>query len=172
MPGAARCGEPPPDSRTDERQAQLVSFVVSRVGAGVPLLPSVASQAALYRPSAAAAFRISLILSQLDLSSFFRPMPYGSVLNGLPTTLSLPANCDCAAYPARMMSSLVTASTEPWASASTHLEYESNSCRAAFGCSVWIRLAGVEPVTEQTFLPSREYGPVKLTFFLRSSLMV
>src|SRR6266540_3761837 len=66
MPGAARCGEPPPDSRTDERQAQLVSFVVSRVGAGVPLLPSVASQAALYRPSAAAAFRISLILSQLD----------------------------------------------------------------------------------------------------------
>src|SRR6266545_1999888 len=143
MPGAARCGEPPPDSRTDERQAQLVSFVVSRVGAGVPLLPSVASQAALYRPSAAAAFRISLILSQLDLSSFFRPMPYGSVLNGLPTTLSLPANCDCAAYPARMMSSVVTASTEPWASASTHLEYESNSCRAAFGCSVWIRLAGV-----------------------------
>src|SRR6266511_2629297 len=133
---------------------------------------SVASQAALYRPSAAAAFRISLILSQLDLSSFFRPMPYGSVLNGLPTTLSLPANCDCAAYPARMMSSVVTASTEPWASASTHLEYESNSCRAAFGCSVWIRLAGVEPVTEQTFLPSREYGPVKLTFFLRSSLMV
>ncbi len=101
-----------------------------------------------------------MIFSQLDLSSFFSPMPYGSLLNGLPTTLNLPANWDCAAYPARMMSSVVTASTLPWLNASTHLEYASNSCSFAFGWSVWIRLAGVDPVTEQTFLSSRLSGPV------------
>jgi hypothetical protein len=54
---------------------------------------------------------MSLILLQPAVSVFFSPMPYGSVLNFLPTTLNLPAYCGCAAYPARMMSSVVTAST-------------------------------------------------------------
>src|SRR3954453_12795402 len=40
--------------------AQLVSLLTSRSGAGLPLLPSVSSQAFLYDPSAADAFRISL----------------------------------------------------------------------------------------------------------------
>src|SRR5436190_16225245 len=71
-------------------QAQLVSLLVSNAGAVLPLLPRVLSQALAYRPSEDAFLRISLILSQLALSSFFKPIPYGSVLNGLPTTLNLP----------------------------------------------------------------------------------
>src|SRR3954470_19474664 len=90
------------------RQEQLVSLVTSSWGAALPLLPSVSSQAFLYDPSVAAALRMSLILLQPSLSVFFSPIPYGSVLNGLPTTLNLPAYCGWAAYPARMMSSVVT----------------------------------------------------------------
>ena len=42
--------------------------------------------------------------------------------NGLPTTLSLPAYCGCAAKPAKITLSVVTASTVPPTKASTHLE--------------------------------------------------
>src|SRR3954471_17891434 len=112
-------------------QEQLGSLVTSSVGAALPLLPNVSSQGFLYEPSPTDALRMSLILLQPAESSFFRPMPYGSVLNGLPTTLNLPAYCSCEAYPARMMSSVVTASTWPPASAVTHFEYESNCCNCA-----------------------------------------
>src|SRR5947199_212573 len=49
-----------------------------------------------------------------------------------------------------MMSSVVTASTLPWPSASTHLEYASNSCRCAFGCSVWNPRPGWSALTPMT----------------------
>src|SRR4051794_6238451 len=107
-PGGAGGTPAPPVTRG---QPQFVSLPVSSVGAARPLSPSVLSHAALYDPSAAAAFRMSLTLVQPAVSVFFRPMPYGSSLNFLPTTLNLPAYCGCAAYPARMMSSVVTAST-------------------------------------------------------------
>ena len=101
------------------------------MGAGVPPVPRVASHAALYRPSVKIFCSASLIASRPFLSSLASPMPYGSLLNGLPTTLSWPAYC--AAYPARMMSSVLTASTLLPISAATHLEYASNSCSFACG---------------------------------------
>lgn len=54
---------------------QWVILLVSSGGTDLPPLPNVASQAALYDPSRAAVFRISLIFSQPALSFFFIPMP-------------------------------------------------------------------------------------------------
>ena len=53
----------------------------------------------------------------------------------------------CAAYPLRIASSVVTASTCLLSSCSTHCEYFSNSTTEASGCSVLIFWIGVEPVT-------------------------
>src|SRR5262249_45473631 len=131
-----------------------------RAGAGGPPFPRVLSHGCLYRPSLKVFCSASLTASRPFLSSLASPIPYRSVLNGLPTTFSLPAFC--AAYPARTMSSVLTASTLPPSSAATHLEYASNSCSLApFGTYVsFSRFADVEPLAEQTFLPDSESGPV------------
>src|SRR5687767_1045188 len=72
QPGGASSAGP---ARPSEDQLQLVSLATSSSGAAVPLLPSELSHAALYEPSAAAAFRMSLILLQPAVSSFLTPMP-------------------------------------------------------------------------------------------------
>ena len=118
-------------------------------------------------------------------------MPYFSVLNGLPTTLSLAGFC--AAYPLRIASSVVTASIRLSSSCDTHSEYVLNSEMFESSVSFWsrTRCSGVEPVAEQTFLPCRvslpvievssartsrswpamKYGPAKPTSALRLSVI-
>ena len=92
-----------------------------RCGRGViPAGPRFLSNAAFHAPSGSIFFSASLILVRSSVSSFFRPMPYFSSENGLPTILNAPGLC--AAYPARITSSVVTASTAPFFSASTHAE--------------------------------------------------
>src|SRR5215475_12272993 len=117
---ACRPGSPEPPSGTAQGGLTQYRSSVGGVGAGVPPTPSVLSHACLYRPSAKIFCSASLIWSRPCLSFNARPIPYGSWLNGSPTTWSWPAYF--AEYPARMMSSVLTASTLLPISAVTHLE--------------------------------------------------
>ena len=83
--------------------------------------PTLASTAFCQEPSETIFSSAALTLPHSSVSPFFRPTPYFSVENGLPTTLSLPAYCGWAAKPARITLSVVTASTVPPTRASTHL---------------------------------------------------
>ena len=51
-------------------------------------LPAVSFQALAYRPSSKIFSSTSLRKSRNSLSPFFRPMPYGSSVNGVPTSLN------------------------------------------------------------------------------------
>src|SRR5215216_3714918 len=86
-----------------------------------PDWPTLSSTAFCHEPSETIFSKAALTLSHIAVSPFFSPTPYFSVENGLPTTLSLPLYCGCAAKPARMTLSVVTASTLPPLRASTHL---------------------------------------------------
>src|SRR3954449_12865729 len=66
-------GRPAPPWGVADDQEQLVNLLASSSGAALPLLPSVSSQAFLYDPSATDALRMSLILLQPAVSSFFTP---------------------------------------------------------------------------------------------------
>src|SRR6478609_6670981 len=90
-----------------------------------PEAPTVLFSAFSQEPSETILSIAVLILLQRSVSPFLIPTPYFSVENGLPTTFSLPWYCGCAAKPARMTLSVVTASMLPVFSASTHLEYVS-----------------------------------------------
>ena len=83
---------------------------------------------------------------------FLMPMPYGSVVKVPPTSFSV---LSTPAKPARMMSSVVTASTRPSFMAETHVEYVVKLVSCTCGAFSTTFFSLVEPCTEQTFLPFR-----------------
>ena len=109
--------------RTPETAAQGSGFGgLVEVSTLKPDGPTFASIAFCHDPSETIFSIAAFTLPHSSVSPFFRPTPYRSVENGLPTTLSLPEYCGCAAKPAKITLSVVTASTVPPTSASTHLE--------------------------------------------------
>src|SRR5512133_1777614 len=107
-------------SQTYEQGSGFGGFVA--VSTLKPDGPTFASTAFCHDPSETIFVRAAFTLLHSSTSPFFRPTPYLSVENGLPTTLSFPAYWGCAAKPAKITLSVVTASTVPPTRASTHLE--------------------------------------------------
>ncbi|MCB5275558.1 hypothetical protein BJG92_03109 [Arthrobacter sp. SO5] len=100
----------------------------------------------------------SLIQPRKTVSSFFRPMPYGSLVK-VWSEASLKASGSLFTKPARMTLSVVIASTCLLRSGSRQAEYVAAGTRTAPYFSTMVP-AGVEPVTEQTFLPFTSSGLV------------
>src|SRR6266508_5860763 len=102
-------------------------------GVGCPgaTLPAVSLHACSQRPSCSILASTSLTNPRNAVSPFFTPIPYGSLVNGLPTSSNDPASL--LINPNKMTLSVVTASTCPFLSASAHLEYTSNSVSLACG---------------------------------------
>ena len=137
---AASCRSPAVERQVLD-DASMGSFLVARCGSGPASIagpaPSISSgrrsaaressaprprsprTAAAHVPSSNASSSTSLIHMRKSVSSFFRPMPYGSSVNGSPTTLNSPGFWS--ARPARITLSVVTATTCPLRSGSRQL---------------------------------------------------
>ena len=92
-----------------------------------------------------------------SVSSFGTPMPYGSSVNGLPTSSKAPS--DSLMSPTRITLSVLTASTRPLRRSSAHFEYTSYSVTSASGAIERMFSTDVEPCTEHTRLPARSSTP-------------
>ena len=129
------------------------------VGRSRRALPSVPSYAFCQAPSPNAPSSVSLRNVQNALSPFLKPMPYGSSVNGLPTTFSLSGLCAGVAEQDRVVGGDRVDRAVQQLRARTR-----SRCRTAT-LAPWpyfvLRcvLIGVEPVTEQTFLPVERVRP-------------
>src|SRR5690606_14524671 len=111
---------PPRVSRSAVDQEQPSAGGASVGGCSPCVLPNHLSSSCLAVPSLSVFWLAWLTASQVLTSPFFRPAPSFSAVNGSPRILKLPP--PCLAKPARMRSSVVTASRLLPASLATHSE--------------------------------------------------